>query len=43
MVALVTLGRVVGLGRGCRAQVPGDGIRSYEGLTLVTITLLSLL
>jgi hypothetical protein len=29
------------VGRGCRAQVPGDGVRSYEGLTLVTIALLS--
>jgi hypothetical protein len=29
--------------RGRRAQVSGDGARSYEGLTLVTISLLSLL
>jgi hypothetical protein len=31
------------VGRGCRAQVSGDGVRSYEGLTLVTVALLSLL
>jgi hypothetical protein len=30
-------------GEGVRSQVPGDGVRSYGGLTLVTIALLSLL
>jgi hypothetical protein len=30
-------------GEGVRSQVPGDGVRSYGGLTLVTVSLLSLL
>jgi hypothetical protein len=30
-------------GEEVRSQVPGDGVRSYEGLTLVTVVLLSLL
>jgi hypothetical protein len=28
---------------GVRSQVPGDGVRSYECLTLVIVALLSLL
>jgi hypothetical protein len=31
------------VGRGCRAQVPGNGVWSFEGLTPVTVALLSLL
>jgi hypothetical protein len=30
-------------GEGVHSQVPGGGVRSYEGLTLVTVALLSLL
>jgi hypothetical protein len=30
-------------GEGVRSQVSGDGVRSYGGLTLVTVALLSLL
>jgi hypothetical protein len=30
-------------GEGVRSQVPGGGVRSYRGLTLVTVFLLSLL
>jgi hypothetical protein len=30
-------------GEGVRSQVPGGGVRSNEGLTLVTVALLSLL
>jgi hypothetical protein len=30
-------------GEGVHSQVPGDGVRSYGGLTLATIALLSLL
>jgi hypothetical protein len=30
-------------GEGVRSQVPGDGVRSYGDLTLVTVALLSLL
>jgi hypothetical protein len=29
-------------GEGVRSQVPGGGVRSYVGLTLVTVALLSL-
>jgi hypothetical protein len=31
------------VGRGSRTQVPLNGVRSVEGLTLVTVALLSLL
>jgi hypothetical protein len=30
-------------GEGVRSQVPGGDVRSYKGLTLVTVALLSLL
>jgi hypothetical protein len=30
-------------GEGVRSQVPEDGVRSYGGLTLITIVILSLL
>jgi hypothetical protein len=30
-------------GEGVRSQVPSDGVRSYVGLTLVSVSLLSLL
>jgi hypothetical protein len=30
-------------GEGVRSQVPGDSVRYYGGLTLVTVALLSLL
>jgi hypothetical protein len=30
-------------GEGVRSQILGDGVRSYEGLTLVTVAFLSLL
>jgi hypothetical protein len=30
-------------GEGVRSQIPRDGVRSYEGLTIITFALLSLL